>query len=148
MATLHPRGVVYACVAHNPSKTYPVGPEARCEIVRRACAAAGLGDRVKAVVVPGYPWRFAVWHEVSVMYRGIRTWAKDGRAESVLHVLNSFAPMFLDARLPPATRFLEAQPELVHLSSTKVRKKAAAGEGVGGMVPAAVEARIAELYSR
>ena len=38
--------------------------------------------------------------------------------------------------------------ELVHLSSTKVRKKAAAGEGVGGMVPAAVEARIAELYSR
>ena len=118
----------------------------RRELVAAMCEAAGLGERVQAVVAPQYPWRFGLRRGVAVMYRGIRTWAKDGAAESVLQGLNIFGPLLLEASLPPETRYIESSPELIDLSSTVVRRRAAAGESLTGLVPEGVEARVAELY--
>ena len=72
--------------------------------------------------------------------------SKDGLAESVLQGLNVFGPLLLEAALPPETRYIEASPELVDLSSTVVRKRAAAGESLVGLVPKGLEARVADLY--
>ena len=146
MAARHPRSRLFCCVAFNPAKRYAVSPQARCELAAAMCAAAGLGERVHCVVVPQYPWRFGLRSNVAVMYRGIRTWAKDGLAESVLQGLNVFGPLLLEAALPPETRYIEASPELVDLSSTVVRKRAAAGESLVGLVPKGLEARVADLY--
>ena len=122
--------------------------QVRCELIRSMVAAAGLADRVQAVVVPQYPWRFGLQRGVVIMYRGIRTWQKDGTAESLLAALNVFGPLLLAAARPPDTRYIEASPELLDLSSTKVRKRAAAGESLVGLVPKSVEARVAELYKK
>jgi len=145
-ARRHPRSKVFACVAYNPSKAYAVSPQVRCELVASMVAAAGLAGRVEAVVVPQYPWRFGLGRGVVIMYRGIRTWQKDGTAESLLSALNVVGPLLLAAALPPDTRYIEASPELLDVSSTKVRKRAAAGESLVGLVPKGAEARVAELY--
>ena len=135
--------------ASTATGTHPNPTEqVRCELVASMVAAAGLTDRVEAVVVPQYPWRFGLRRGVVIMYRGVRTWQKDGTAESVLAALNVVGPLLLAAALPPDTRYIEASPELLDLSSTMVRKRAAAGESLVGLVPKSVEARVAELYSR
>ena len=49
-----------------------------------ACAAdRELATRVKVFVVEQYPWRFALRHGVGFLYRGVRTWAQDGMAETL-----------------------------------------------------------------
>ena len=148
LAMRHPAAIVYAIVAVNPSKTYAVSAAERCELIDAACAATGLGGRVKAVAISDYPWRFARRHGATRMYRGIRSWAKDGRAESLLLLLNSAGPILLEAALPPAPCFVQSTPELSKISSTSVRRRVAAGEDLGALVPAAVRTRVVELYSR
>ena len=54
--------------------------------------------------------------------------------------------MLLEATLPPPTRYVESPPGLTHISSTLVRRRAAARESLSGLVPAATEARVEKLY--
>lgn len=148
MAQRHPTApTIYAAVAYNPNKRYAVSPEERRQLVAEMCAADdALRGRVQAVVVDGYAWRLAMRLRCARMYRGIRTWSKDGAAESLLQLLNVVGPMLLEATLPPPTRYVESPPGLTHISSTLVRRRAAARESLSGLVPAATEARVEKLY--
>ena len=148
MARRHPTApTLYAAVAYNPSKRYAVTPEERRRLVAEMCEADPLlRGRVRAVVVDGYAWRLAVRLRCARMYRGVRTWRSDGAAESLLQALNVVGPMLLAATLPPPTRFVESPPELTHVSSTLVRRRAERRESLEGLVPAATEERVAALY--
>ena len=122
---------------------------ARRELIELACEAEPeLRGRVRAAVVASYPWRFALRHGVRTMYRGVRSWSADGAAETTLAVLNLVGPFLLEGRLPPTTAYLEASPSLAHVSSTLVRDELARGGSVEGLVPAAVLARVRELYTQ
>mmetsp|Transcript_21992 Transcript_21992/g.50352 ORF Transcript_21992/g.50352 Transcript_21992/m.50352 type:complete len:205 (-) Transcript_21992:263-877(-) len=138
---------VYACVSFNPSKKYSVGVAERRSLLEAACAAdALLADRVESVIVPQYPWRFALRHDVHYMYRGVRSWAKDGWTERALAILNIAGPLLLEGSLPPPTRYVEAKERFCHISSTLVRKLVAENKPISGLVPDAVAAKIAHLY--
>ena len=143
-----PPSTVFACIGFNPKKTYAVDVEARQAMLVAACAAdEELAGRVQVRVVEQYPWRFALRHGVRFLYRGVRTWAQDGMAETLLAALNLVGPLLLEGTLPPTTRYVEATPHLAHISSTLVRKRAAEGGSLEGLVPAAVVAEVARAYS-
>lgn len=56
------------------------------------------------------------------MFRGIRTWEKDGREERNLQVLNTWGPiLYGPAEFPLPTIFLEGDPKYTHVSSTIIR---------------------------
>lgn len=82
----------------------------------------------------------------SYLYRGVRTWGKDGPSEILLALLNLIGPLLLEARLPPSTRYIEAAPELIHVSSTLVRARAAGGESLSDLVPPAIAKKVAALW--
>ena len=101
----------------------------------------------------------------TVLYRGIRTWEKDGKEERDLHILNSWGPLvFGPLKWPLKTWFLEGDKRYLHLSSTLIRNaclecktKEGGGEGEGkeknlspslsGMVPKEVEEDIVKAYA-
>jgi hypothetical protein len=56
------------------------------------------------------------------MYRGIRSWEKDGKEEQALHILNTWGPLVLGPTWPIPTHYLEGLPEYNHISSTLIRK--------------------------
>ena len=147
MATAHPASKIYACIGYNPAKAYAVSVDERRRMLATACEAdPRLCGRVEAVVEPLYPWKFALRHRAHFLYRGIRTWAKDGAAESVLAWLNLIGPLLLEARVPPTTRYVEAAHELAHISSTLVRSRAKAALSLEGLVPSSVAKEIAAAY--
>ena len=55
------------------------------------------------------------------MYRGIRSWEKDGKEEHALHILNTWGPLVLGPTWPIPSHYLEGQPEYNHISSTLIR---------------------------
>lgn len=112
---------VYAIVGFNPSKHYPVSPQARLELLQKLIANAELKN-VKAVLVSGLIWRYCAAQKISTMYRGIRSWKEDGTAESVLNFQNTFFPPLLGPfTIPIPTVFLSGNPTFNHISSTLVR---------------------------
>lgn len=166
IAKRHRRGTVFAVLGHNPAKRYAVSPEARARLLRACVAAdpAGLAN-VQVVVVAGFVWRFALARDAAkglrpgaaahagcALYRGIRSWAADGRAEAWLHLLNLAGPLLLGpVKPPPETRYcLAPQADsanvLSTVSSSEVRAKVHAGESIKGLVPPAVETAVAQLY--
>ena len=125
-----PRRVCVA-VGFNPRKAYAVAPDCRAALLREMMAARALHN-VEVATCHGYVWRHAVAVGADTLYRGIRTWRKDGPEERALHLLNQIGPVFLGARAPVPTVFLEGNPQLAHLSSTKIRERCAACSGTPG----------------
>ena len=89
--------------------------------LRKLSKDSELKDRVEVVLVKGYIWKFATRNKVNVMYRGIRTWKKDGDEETHLHFQNLLGPILLGRVMPPETRFVESEPKYMHISSSKIR---------------------------
>ena len=113
---------VYCVIGFNPKKKYPVTPEERKRLVEKVMEAdSDLKDRVEVVLVKGYIWKFATRNNVNVMYRGIRTWKKDGDEETHLHFQNLLGPILLGCVMPPETRFVESESKYMHISSSKIR---------------------------
>ena len=104
IARSHPDGIIYAVIGCNPTKRYLVTPEERVALLKQACRAQPELKNVVPVVVQGYVHRFARERGVAVMYRGIRSWAKDGADERLLHVQNLLGPLLLDRRWPTVTK--------------------------------------------
>ena len=105
-----------------------------------------------------YIWRLARTVSAKTLYRGIRTWRKDGPAERWLELLNLVGPLLLvPLGLPLRTAYLQADPRYEHVSSSLVRERcgpkgralsAALGEGawVGDLVPESIEPAVREAY--
>ncbi|KAK3274013.1 hypothetical protein CYMTET_17781 [Cymbomonas tetramitiformis] len=147
IAAAHPRAVLYVCIGYNPTKKYIVSVEARRALIASMCKAdAMLRNRVQVVVAASYPWRFALRHGIRVMYRGVRTWDKDGTAEIVLALLNLLGPLLLERTLPPTTKYIEASPTLLHVSSTLVRNRVVSGGSLEGLIPEAMHTQVRQLY--
>ena len=104
IARSHPDGIIYAVIGSNPTKRYLVTPEERVALLKQACRAHPELKNVVPVVVQGYVHRFARERGVAVMYRGIRSWAKDGADERLLHVQNLLGPLLLDRCWPTVTK--------------------------------------------
>ena len=106
-------------------------------------------------VFSDYIWRLAMRENVSIMFRGIRSWEKDGREERHLYLLNTWGPLvFGPIKWPLPTHFLEGQPEYNHISSTLIRSscKKAKENGqkpdLSAYVPAEVADDVAKIYDR
>lgn len=145
-------GRILVVIGVNRSKRYAVSAERRAELLRSMCAQLGLED-VEVHIVEGLVWRWAARHGVRTLFRGIRSWAKDGRSERFLHVLNQLGPVLLGLRRPIPTVFVQSDPELARVSSTLVRERcrhctieAAAHEALAGLVPAGSEVEVWRLY--
>ena len=84
-----------------------------------------------------------------ILFRGIRTWEKDGMDEKALHILNSWGPIVLGPlKWPLRTYFMEGNPKYLHLSSTRIRDACIgqSGKMMDGMVPKEVQDDIAKAY--
>jgi phosphopantetheine adenylyltransferase len=102
-------------------------------------------------VVQGLIWRTAKRQGVSLFVRGIRTWAKDGRDERNLQILNTWGPLLLGPLWwPLPTIFMEGKPEYNHVSSTLIRQICRGGgnaNNIAQLVPATVLSDVETLYS-
>jgi len=123
-------GQVIAVIGMNPSKKYAVSPAQRADLLQQMidkCIVKGdntrsTGTNVRVEVVSGYIWRFAMKNHAKILFRGIRTWEKDGVEETILHKQNLYGPMLLGPlKWPLKTYFLEGVPEYRHVSSTTIR---------------------------
>lgn len=152
---------VIAVVGMNPNKEYDVAPHKRAQLINKmmsenSAVNHGTTDNVSAEVVSGYIWRFGKARNVSILFRGIRSWEKDGREERALHFLNSFGPISHGPFVwPIPTIFLEGNPEYNHVSSTLIRKlcknvriqnNSDTTKCLKGLVPDSIAVDIAEEY--
>ena len=169
IAARHPKGQIYAAIGINKKKKYSVSPEERQMILNRCFQKDPALKNCKAVIVDGFIWRFGQHladaksqNATSIkLYRGIRTWGKDGPDERKLHLQNLLGPLLLSGRQPPLTRYITAPDPLgtgwdtslgdaavlASVSSSAVRKKIKAGESIRGLVPVEAEKTIVQLYS-
>lgn len=139
---------VYCVIGFNPKKKYPVTPEERKRLVEKVIQAdSDLKDRVEVVLVKGYIWKFATRNKVNVMYRGIRTWKKDGDEETHLHFQNLLGPILLGRVMPPETRYVESEPKYTHISSSKIRSAVEKGTvSIENDVPAIILKDVKSLW--
>lgn len=149
-------GRVVAVVGFNPSKKYDVSPQQRLALLERMIEDAGIEGNVEARLVPGLIWRWALKNNISKMYRGVRTWEKDGNGESHLLLQNTVWPVLIGPlKLPVKTVFLEGNPLFNHISSTVVRDRCVEARKVGrnpaaedltGLVPDCIATKVCEIY--
>jgi pantetheine-phosphate adenylyltransferase len=154
-------GRVICCIGVNPNKTYDVTPQSRAEILREMLSHDEGCKNITVEVVSGYIWRFARTQNVSLFFRGIRTWDADGGDERTLQILNTWGPLILGWIWPMNTIFLEGDPRYIHVSSTLVRQMCArrreaiesegnnahhSDEELTQLVPEIVASKVAEVY--
>jgi len=150
-------GRVICCIGVNPNKQYDVTPRTRAQILREMLSGSdddkNRCKNVQVEVVSGYIWSYARTQNVSLFFRGIRTWAADGPEERHLQILNTWGPMLLGRILPLKTIFLEGDPRYLNVSSTAVRQICADmaqgrnnDERLTRWVPACVLERVVEAY--
>jgi cytidyltransferase-like protein len=146
---------VFVVIGVNAAKKYKVSAAARKEMLEAALGGGmggveGMGlSNVTVVVHAGYIWQVA--HEKnSLLYRGIRSWLQDGPAEKLLQVQNLLGPVLLgkgSQRRPLLTRFIVSNPQLAHVSSSLIRKRIAAKESLGELLPKSINELAMKAYS-
>ena len=115
-------GHVLAVIGVNPQKHYAVSPQERAALLRKMLQNANGASNVQVQVVQGYIWKSAKRQGVDLFFRGIRSWAQDGREERQLQILNTWGPLLYGPLVwPIPTVYLEGMPEYNHVSSTLVR---------------------------
>lgn len=171
---------VIAVVGFNPNKKYLVSPEQRKELLEQMIQSGGsdnievagtkkyvgwlddfrtmtelltdVGEMFASKVVDGYIWRYGKRHGVSIFFRGIRSWEKDGSDERSLQILNTWGPMLLGPLFwPIPTHYLEGDPRYNHVASTLIRdlcstNSADTATAVAELVPANLVDEICRLY--
>eukprot|EP00298_Acanthocystis_sp_HF-20_P012053 c19702_g1_i2.p1 GENE.c19702_g1_i2~~c19702_g1_i2.p1 ORF type:complete len:219 (+),score=67.96 c19702_g1_i2:17-673(+) len=138
--------IVYAIIGFNPSKYYSVSARVRCEILEKMIQSEGLNN-VKVILVNGHIWRAAYANNVTLMFRGIRSWKGDGNDELQLYFLNTVGSMILGFRIPIHTIFLQSSPEFENVSSTLIRSEIKAGHDISHLVPSSCVKLVTEAYS-
>lgn len=129
----HAHRRVIAVVGVNPSKKYLISPYQRQELLRMMLREVNVGN-VEVVVWDALIWQYAQSVRASTMYRGIRSWAEDGRAEKFLEFQNLLFQVVLGGRLPIPTAFLQGDPQYASVSSTLLRKRLSEGAAIDDLV--------------
>ena len=141
----------------NPNKVYEVTPQRRAELRRKMLEIKQLSKNIRVEVYAGYVWRLARQQGATMLYRGIRSWERDGKEERNLQILNTWGPLVCGPLVwPLPTMYLEGKPEYNHISSTLIRDLS---RDIGGkesehveqslqdLVPPEVAKEVAELYT-
>ena len=140
---------LYVVIGVNRSKSYLVSPAERKELVQSMCAAAHL-DNVIVEVTSDYIWRLAIKVKGAVLYKGIRTWRKDGPPERWLELLNLVGPPLLaPLGWPLRTSYLQADARYAHVSSSLVRSRCqnqSEAPSIADLVPTAIEEKVRAAY--
>lgn len=139
---------VHVVIGVNPAKTYAVSPYQRQELLRAMVRDMHLSN-VKIVVWRGYIWKYAQEINATLMYRGIRTWAKDGLAEKYLELQNVMGQLLLGKRwLVVNTAYLEGlDAKFQGFSSTLLRTRIKEGKAIDDLVPTSCREAVIEAYS-
>mmetsp|Transcript_30815 Transcript_30815/g.57780 ORF Transcript_30815/g.57780 Transcript_30815/m.57780 type:complete len:227 (-) Transcript_30815:159-839(-) len=137
---------VHVVIGINPSKTYPVSPEQRKTIIEQAVMSMGARN-VKVWVWGDVIYKLAKVLGATAMYRGIRSWQDDGKAERYLEVQNLCWPVLSTCAQPMGTYFVEGPPQHSHVSSTLLRERLKAGMSIDDIVPAAIAERVRAAYA-
>merc|ERR1711861_83856 len=87
-------------------------------------------------------------NNVSSMYRGIRSWKKDGCGEKFLELQNIFGQAFLGRERPLPTLYMYSDPSFQHLSSTSIRERLVAGSSISDVVPAGCAQMVSAAYGK
>jgi len=151
---------VLVAVGMNPNKRYAVSPATRAGILERMVQTLGAtgSSNVKVEVVSDLIWRYSMSQNAQIMFRGIRSWEKDGPEERFLHKQNLFWPLVLGPfKWPLPTYFIEGKPEYCFISSTLIRNLCTEGNNsikdetgrtftLSDLVPKEVERDVAIAY--
>lgn len=129
---------VVVAVMHNPAKKgcFPVAQ--RLALISKATAHL---PNVTVDAWDGLLVEYVQRTGAACVVRGLRG-AADFESESVMAQVNRQLLPGLE------TVFLAARPEHVHVSSSVVREAAGFGADVGGFVPAAIAADVAEHFNK
>ncbi|CAK9012486.1 unnamed protein product [Durusdinium trenchii] len=136
---------VHIVIGMNPNKIYPVSPETRKQIIEQALPFIGAGN-AKVWVWGDVIFKLAQHVGASALYRGIRSWEEDGKAERYLEVQNICWPMISTCGGPFGTYYVEAPPRYSFISSTLLRARLKSGESIDDIVPACVAEAVRQAY--
>ncbi len=129
---------VVVAVMLNSAKKTALTKEKRTELLKKC---TGHLHNVKIVEEDGLTVDAAWKHDCGVLVRGIRN-GKDTDYEIELEYYNK--------RLSPKleTVYLSTMPELMHVSSTRVKELILFGRDVKGLVPELIREEVEELLSK
>ncbi len=129
---------VVVTVMVNPLKASVISKEKRIEFLSRCTKHL---SNVKVVEESGLTVDAALKHGCGVLVRGIRN-GKDTDYELELEYYNK--------RLEPSieTVYLSTLPELMHVSSSRVKELISYGRDVKGLVPELIRQEVEELLGR
>lgn len=148
-------GEVVAVIGMNPEKKYKVSPLERAALLKKMVSGTDVKGKVRVEVVSGYVWRFAMKQNAEILFRGIRSWERDGKEERILQILNVIGPLILGPlKWPIPTQYLEGDPKYRGVSSTAIRDacnkafKQGATPDLSPFVPKEVSESVAHAYCR
>lgn len=136
---------VHVVIGVNPNKTYEVNAWERQELIKAMIKDLNLKG-VKVVVWSGIIFQYARSKGAKIMYRGIRSWAQDGRAEKKLECQNIFYQLLSGYVRPIPTVYLQGNPELADVSSTVLRSRITKGEDISDLVPKSCVEAVVRAY--
>ena len=129
---------VVVAVMVNPAKKSALTKEKRIELLRKCTAHL---SNVKVVEEDGLTVDAAWKHGCGVLVRGLRN-AKDTDYEIELEYYNKRLSASLE------TVYLSTKPELMHISSSRVKELISYGRDVKGLVPEIIREEVEELLSK
>eukprot|EP00434_Breviolum_minutum_P025657 symbB.v1.2.022672.t1/scaffold1992.1/size93445/3 len=124
---------VHAVIGVNPQKKYVVSPYERQELLREMLKELSLSN-VQVVIVWSYIWKHAQQHGAKAMYRGLRSFQKDGAAEMCLEAQNISGQLLLGRVRPIPTAYIQADPRFSMVSSTLIRERLKCGDSISELV--------------
>jgi phosphopantetheine adenylyltransferase len=142
----------------NKNKKYDVTPDQRVSLLQQMVddhkkKHDDFKGKIRVVVVDYYIWRYAKEINATIMFRGIRSWERDGKEERSLYLLNTWGPIVCGPFYwPLPTYFLEGDPDYNHISSTFIRDLCKQDNEsnrtlLASLVPRIVVPEIFKLYS-
>lgn len=135
-----------AVIVNSPKqRTYPVSPDERKAIIEHALPSMGA-QNVKVWVWGDVIFKLARKVGATAMYRGIRSWQEDGKAERYLEVQNVCWPVLSTCASPMSTYFVEGPPQYSFVSSTLLRERLKSGQSIADIVPAVVADKVRAAY--
>mmetsp|Transcript_19661 Transcript_19661/g.55282 ORF Transcript_19661/g.55282 Transcript_19661/m.55282 type:complete len:231 (-) Transcript_19661:84-776(-) len=136
---------VHVVIGVNPFKTYPVSAEVRKEIIEGMVQGSDL-QNVQVHIWGDAIFKLAKLLGATALYRGLRSWEEDGKAERHLEVQNLCWPTLSSCGTPMSTYYVEGPQAHKSTSSTLLRNRIKSGEPINDIVPECVVQKVLGAY--